>query len=549
MTPRPVLIAGGGPVGMVLALELGRRGVACVLFNDRPGIAEAPKANATGPRSMEHLRRLGVAARFRALGLPPDYPTDVTYFTRLSGHELARLRLPPWGEAVAETRAGRGPWAAPEPAHRGSQLFLEQALFERLADFPAIERRFGWRVEDFAAGADGVGVRAVEVATGREHDFAGAFLVGADGGGSRVRKALGIDLVGEGGAVRHFMGGHMVAAHVRLGPWPGGRWPAPSWQYWTVTADIRALTLAIDGRDRYVMHVQLPEKRPLDAAYVRERVEQAAGGPALREILSFVPWTAGFRLLAERYGAARVFLAGDAAHLFTPTGGLGMNTGIDDAVNLAWKLAAVQRGWAGRHLLASYEAERRPVGARNLAFSKAFADSVGLTPATPEIERDTPAGAAERAAVGARLLDHAGREFLIPGLHLGYRYDASPVIVADGTPAPADPANDYAPTARPGHRAPHLWLGDDDALHDRLGVDFTLLLLKPAPDLAAGFARAAARRGVPLAVLALDRADARDLYGADAALIRPDQIVAWRGGAAGADPGLVLDIARGAASP
>jgi 2-polyprenyl-6-methoxyphenol hydroxylase-like FAD-dependent oxidoreductase len=547
MTTAPILIAGAGPVGMVLALELGRRGVPTILFNDRPGIAGAPKANATSPRSMEHLRRLGVAARFRALGLAADYPTDVTYFTRIAGRELARLALPAWGAAVAENRRGEGPWAAPEPAHRGSQLFLEQALFERLADVPAVERRFGWRVEDVAEEAGGVSVRAVEVSTGRESRFAGAYLVGADGGGSRVRKALGIDLAGEGGAVRHFMGGHMVAAHVRLGPWPGGRWPAPSWQYWTVAPDIRALTIAIDGRDRYVMHVQLPEKRPLDDAYVKERVEQAAGGPALREILSYVSWTAGFRLLAEAYRQGRILLAGDAAHLFTPTGGLGMNTGIDDAVNLAWKLAALMQGWGGPGLLASYEAERRPVGARNLAFSKAFADSVGLTPASPEIERDTPVGAAERAAVGQRLLDHARREFLIPGIHLGFRYEGSPLIVADGTPEPADPANEYYPTARPGHRAPHLWLGDDAALYDRFGADFTLLLLRPAPALADAFRREAARRAMPLAVLDLDDERARDLYGADAALIRPDQIVAWRGNGRGADPGAILDRARGAA--
>jgi 2-polyprenyl-6-methoxyphenol hydroxylase-like FAD-dependent oxidoreductase len=540
------VIAGGGPVGMVLALELGRRGISCVLLNDRDGPTDRPKANATSPRSMETLRRLGVAARFRALGLPPDHPSDVTYFTRLSGYELARLRMPGWGAAVAETARGEGPWAGPEPAHRGSQLFLEQALFERLAEFPTIERRFGWRFERFTEEAGQVLAEAVEVATGRTETFAADYLVGCDGGGSRVRKGLGIELEGDAGVVRAFMGGSMVSAYVRLAPPAGARWPERSWQYWVVNPEVRALSIAIDGGDRYVFGFQMPQRRPLDDAYVSEMLVRACGVPALKKIISYVPWTAGYRLLAQRYGAGRVWLAGDAVHLFTPTGGMGMNTGIDDAVNLAWKLAAVAKGWAGPNLLASYEADRRPVGARNLAWSKHFADSVGTTPATPEIERDSDAGAKERAAVGQRLAAHAAHEFLIPGIHLGFRYPNSPLVWNDETPEPPDPANEYAPTARPGHRAPHVWLAPGVALYDRLGPEFTLLCLggnaAGAAEIAAGFA---ARR-VPLAVLALDDARARALYGRDYALIGPDQIVYWRGDAAPADAAALADRVRGA---
>jgi 2-polyprenyl-6-methoxyphenol hydroxylase-like FAD-dependent oxidoreductase len=540
------VIAGSGPVGMVLALELGRRGVACVLLNDRAGPTEWPKANATSPRSMEHLRRLGVAARFRALGLPPDYPSDVTYFTRISGYELARLPMPGWGAAVAETARGEGPWPGPEPAHRGSQLFLEQAMFERLADFPAIERRFGWRCESFEDRGDHVQVHAVEVARGREETLEADYLVGCDGGGSVVRKGLGIEFEGDAGIVRPFMGGSMVSAFVRMAPPAGARWPQRSWQYWVVNAEIRAVCIAVDGHERYVWGIQLPERRPLDAAYVRELVERAAGVPALKEIFSFVPWTAGYRLLAQRYGADRVFLAGDAAHLFTPTGGMGMNTGIDDAVNLAWKLAAVAKGWGGPRLLASYECDRRPVGARNLAWSKRFADSVGTTPATPALETDTDEGARERAAVGARLAAHAAHEFLIPGIHLGFRYENSPLIWPDGTKAPPDPANDYAPTARPGHRAPHAWLAHRVALYDRLGPEFTLLHLGGSGAAAGAMKSAFAARAVPLDVLALESATARALYGRDNALIGPDQFVYWRGDAAPADPLALADRVRGA---
>jgi len=545
--PRPfAVIAGGGPVGMVLALELGRRGIRCVLLNERPGPTDWPKANATSPRSMEHLRRLGVAARFRALGLPPDYPSDVTYFTRLNGYQLARLRMPGWGAAVAETARGEGPWAGPEPAHRGSQLFLEQAMFERLASFPSIERRYGWRCVGFEDKGDHVRVRAVEAAGGREEWFEADYLVGCDGGGSIVRKQLGIELEGDAGIVRAFMGGSMVSAFVRLAPPAGARWPARSWQYWVVNPEVRALCIAVDGADRYVFGFQLPERRPLDPAYVSDMLDRACGVPALREIISFQPWTAGYRLLAQRYGAGRVHLAGDAVHLFTPTGGMGMNTGIDDAVNLAWKLAAVANGWAGPKLLASYEADRRPIGARNLGWSKHFADSVGTTPATPAIETDSDAGARERAAVGARLAAHAAHEFLIPGIHLGVRYENSPIVWPDGTPPLPDPANEYAPTGRPGHRAPHVWLAPGVALFDRLGPEFTLVNLGGGGGAARDIAAAFAARKVPLAVVTLARPDARALYGADNALVGPDQHVYWRGDAAPADAGALADRVRGA---
>lgn len=540
------VIAGGGPVGMVLALELGRRGIRCVLLNDKPGPTDWPKANATSPRSMEHLRRLGVAARFRALGLPPDYPSDVTYFTRMTGWELARLRMPGWGVAVAETARGEGPWAGPEPAHRGSQLFLERALFERLADFPAIERRFGWRFERFAEHGDRIVAEATEVASGRTEAIEADYLIGCEGGSSRVRKSLGIELEGDAGIVRAFMGGSMVSAYVRLAPPPGAKWPERSWQYWFVNPEVRALCLAVDGADKYVFGIQLPRQRALDEAYVRDMVERACGVPALKEIFSFTPWTAGYRLLAQRYGAGRAWLAGDAVHLFTPTGGMGMNTGIDDAVNLAWKLAAVAKGWAGPKLLASYEADRRPVGARNLGWSKHFADSVGTTPATAAIETDTAEGARERAQVGQRLAAHAAHEFLIPGIHLGFRYANSPLVWDDGTPEPPDPANEYAPTARPGHRAPHFWLAPGVALYDRLGPEFTLLQLGGSGAPAAAIKAAFAKRGVPLDVLALENAKARTLYGRDYTLIGPDQIVYWRGDTAPADPAALADRVRGA---
>lgn len=536
----PVIIAGGGPVGMVLALELGRREIPCVLLNDRDGPSPQPKANATSPRSMEHLRRLGIAARFREMGLPAAHPTDVTYVTRLSGHELARQRLPCWRDAVAEVAVGASVWASPEPPHRCSQIYLERTLYERLADFPSIDRRYGVRLAGFVQDADGVTCSTVDVATGAEAGIRGDWLVGCDGPGSVVRKGLGIGYEGDSGIVRPMMGGVMIAVHLRLTRPAGVPWPERSWQFWTVNPDLRALFVAIDGGREFVMHIARHEEGEVDEAAAQELINRAAGCAVDCEILSISPWTAGLRLLAQRYREGRAFIAGDAAHLFTPTGGLGMNTGVEDAVNLGWKLAAVIRGWGGPALLESYEADRRPVAERNLAFSKAFADSVGLTPATPAIEEDTPEGAEERRHTGAHLLEHARREFQIPGIHLGYRYEGSAIHWPDGTDAPPDPPNSYAPTARPGHRLPHVWLEEGVALFDRLGLEFTLLDLGGDAAAVGALVTALGQADVPVEVLQVSLPDADAVFGAPLVLVGPDQHVVWRGEQAPADLAAVV---------
>jgi hypothetical protein len=243
-------------------------------------------------------------------------------------------------------------------------------------------------------------------------------------------------------------------------------------------------------------------------------------------VLARDTWTAGYSLVAERFGAGRVFIGGDAAHLFTPTGGLGYNTAVEDAVNLGWKLAAVIRGQAAPRLLESYEAERRPLAVRNTSYAKGFADSLGVEP-PPEIEDETSAGEAARRRAGEHLARHGAAEFNIPGITFGGRYDGSPAIASDGSAPPPDRANAYVPTACPGGRPPHLWLADGRSLFDAFGFEWTLLRLARHPG--AGFHHEASGLGLELATLDLALPEARDLYGADLALIRPDQIVGWRG--------------------
>jgi len=545
VTDTQVLIAGGGPVGLTVALELARHGVRCMVVNDQPETALHPKANAINARSMEHFRRYGIAPKIRAAGLPADYPTDVAYVTRLTGYEMARLRMPNSADAVAQAKAGSGPYDCAEPPHRCSQIYLEAILHGAAVAQPSIDVRFGHRLEEFRETEGGIAATVRDLANDEAYEVGAAYLIGADGGRSSVRRQLGIRYEGEAGVVRQMMGGAMLATFFRA---PRDReWlqMAPSWQYWIVTPDLRALLMSVDGGDQFVLLSRIADGADVDAIDDRELIDRAAGAPVAAEIILRQPWTAGHALLAQSYGRERVWLVGDAAHLFTPTGGLGMNTGVDDGVNLAWKLAATINGWGGPNLIPSYEADRRPIGARNLAFAKGFADSIGTFGVTPEVERESAAGEAERQRLGAHLADHGRREFIIPGIVLGVRYEGSAIIWPDGAPPTTDDPYDYIPTARPGSRAPHVWLGDGSALCDHFGAGFTLLRLAadvPVDDLLL----AARARGVPVTIVDLIEDGARERYEADLALVAPDGHVAWRGNGLPADRAALIDRIRGA---
>jgi hypothetical protein len=201
---------------------------------------------------------------------------------------------------------------------------------------------------------------------------------------------------------------------------------------------------------------------------------------------------------------------------------------VDDVSNLGWKLAAACQGWGGPRLLPSYEAERKPIAHRNTSFARAMADSIGKVELPAALDEESAAGEAARTVLGERLYRHAATEFDVPGIHLGVFYAGSPVVVPDGTPAPADDSHCYTPSAVPGARAPHVWLEDGVSIFDRFGRDFTLLRFNPrVPSEAIG---AAARElGLPLAVVDVASEEARDLYARDLVLVRPDHHVAWRG--------------------
>ena len=557
-----VLIAGGGPCGLMLANELGRRGIRCLLVDPKPGTAFNPQANATQARTMEHFRRLGIAGDVRAEGLPADHPTDIAYFTRYAGHELARLRLPTARDAVRAVKTMTGSWSAAELPHRISQKYVEAILRRHAEAWPCCDVRYGCQLEDFSETNEGVDalVQASDpgAAAGQTRVRA-RYLVGADGPRSFVRRKLGIELGGSTGVQRDFMGGKMFAVYLRAPAFAAIVKKSPAWMYVAVNHERRAFMAAVDGASEFAFHAAMHPGEDADAwtAQDAQRIfNQAVGADAPIEVLSVGTWTAGHSLVARSFQQGRVFIAGDAAHLFTPTGGLGYNTAIEDAVNLGWKLAGVIRGNSAPALLQSYEAERLPVAVRNTGYARQFADSVGLYAAGALLEREGAEGDAERARASAHLDGHARLEFNIPGVTFGARYDASPVIAHDLQPAPADVANVYTPTAKPGGRAPHAWLPDGRSLFDTFNFEWTLLVLDSeavdatgafaatsAPDPSAFIAMAKAY-GLDLRVVRLASDALRALYEAPLALIRPDQIVAWRGHDA-ADARAVLARATG----
>ena len=544
-----VLIAGGGPFGLMLANELGRRHIKCLLVDPKASTAFNPQANATQARTMEHFRRLGFAQEIRAQGLPPHHPTDITYLTRFSGIELARLRLPT-AAAPQAIKAMTGSWSAAELPHRVSQKFVEVTLRQHAEKWASNDIRYGWKLESFideslsTSSAGSVAsshpiqasiqqVNSVEPASLK---VKAKYLIGADGARSFVRHELGIAWGGATGFKRNFMGGKMLAVYLKAPHFYERNPNDRAWMYVIVNPELRAFIMSVDGVSEFAFHVQMaddPATEALTAEDAKRLFALAYGQPIDIEILSMATWLAGHALVADSFQKENIFLGGDAVHLFTPTGGLGYNTAVEDAVNLGWKLSAVLKGQAQPALLNSYEIERKPLAIRNTGYAKQFADSIGLFDADKALENISPEGEQARSIASDYLNGHARREFNIPGVTFGGRYMQSPLIVADGTQAPADAANTYLPSACPGGRPPHAWLPDGSSLFDHFNFEWTLLVLgKDNSQLAQDalkFSEAALQCHLDFKVLHFDSQELIDLYEANLVLIRPDQIVAWRG--------------------
>ncbi|MBY8823572.1 FAD-dependent monooxygenase [Sphingomonas colocasiae] len=544
-----VLIVGAGPVGMTLALELASRGIATMLAEQRGADAPAhPKCNTISARSLEIFDRLGCADGIVGCGLPPGFTNDVVYSTSYAGgHEIARLHLPSRARRWSDDRfAFDGGWPSAHRPHRASQIYLEQVLRARIAAEPLIDLRFDTEVVAAEAHDDGVRVTMREGADGSAAEPSFAYVVGCDGGRSLVRRAMGTKLVGSSAVETkiwaiYFRSKGMLAA----GP-DGG-----VWMNWIIQEQQRGTLIAIDGEELWLVHCNVPAHLTHDEFDWRPGVRALLGTDIDYEVIAAEQWRLN-RAVAENYRIGRFFLAGDAAHIWPPFGGFGMNSGVEDAASLGWMLGAVLNGWASPALLDAYEAERKPVGElvsraadEMVAQQRQAAAAEGLQ---ADVRRDDPVGARARAAIGRNIVAIDSQQFDPQGLNFGIAYSASPIIVHDDGEAPAFSVRDYRPTTVPGCRAPWFVSHDGVGLYERLGRDFALLRLDRAIAVD-GFADAATAIGLPLAVLDIGHEpQARKLYDHDLLLVRPDGRIAWRGNAMPADPAAILGVVTGRAT-
>jgi 2-polyprenyl-6-methoxyphenol hydroxylase-like FAD-dependent oxidoreductase len=541
----PVAIVGGGPVGLVLALFLDMYGVDSIVFNATETTRWHPKGSTHNSRTMEHYRRLGLSERIRMMGLPGGHPTDVAYFTRYNAYELARCVMPSTLEKLDEVSRSPSIDQVPEPIHRGNQMYVERFLLEEAASRKHIRIKFGSTV--FAVSDRGSHVSLNSKDTGGSIEtFDAQYVVGCDGGRSFIRKALGIRYSGFDSLEQAFMGGAMLSSYLRAPAlYPKYLGARKAWHYWALNNDVRSVLTTINGADEFLLMTKIEaDRQPCGPEDTIARVRAAAGDPELEvEVISQEPWTAGAALVAESFGRGRIFLAGDAVHLFTPTGGFGMNTGIDDAANLSWKLAGVMAGWGGAELMDSYEIERRPIALRNTDAAREYAKSVGSIDLPNSLEENSPRGEQARRQV-EKIIDEFGEEYASLGVQLGARYDNSPIILRDAEPPPNNLVK-YEPSSVPGGRAPHFWFGESRergaSIFDHLGNGFTLLSFVEDERLIDEFTKAARERGVPFQALRVDHPEARAMYNVYLVLIRPDQHIAWRGNETPNNPAYILD--------
>jgi 2-polyprenyl-6-methoxyphenol hydroxylase-like FAD-dependent oxidoreductase len=521
----PVLIAGGGPVGMTLGCELSRRGIACLLVERNPTTTRHPKMDITNARSMELFRRLGAVDALRAVAVPETSNFDVSWITHLTGHELHRFRYPSvsdWRRLIRERNDGSMP---AEPPMRVSQVEIEPVLQRAVQAAPMVEARWGVELQDLSQDRNVV-IATLRTADGTTEKVCCRYLVGCDGGTSRVRDCVGIRLEGQWRVQQRFLT-HFRSSDVDLLQ----RWGI-AWHYQSPAGTL----IAQNDKDIWTLQTRWPQEVAPEDVDVPALLRGFAGRDFAHEILVANAWTPHF-VVAERYGEGRVLLAGDAVHQYVPTGGYGMNTGIGDACDLGWKLAAMLHGYGDPRLLASYDLERRPVGRRNCdaarRHSEARAEIAAVYRAAGDLTAPDAGGDAARAAAGYCIAAIGNAENQSFGIELGYAYAESELICADpGADIPDDPLH-YVPTTAPGARMPSVLIsdgtGDGVPIFDRLGLWFTLACFgAPASE---ALVAAAARRGVPLEVLRIDDPDIVSVYGRGLLLVRPDQHVAWRGAA------------------
>ncbi len=544
MSASDVLIVGAGPVGLTLAIDLAWRGIDVTMVETRARAAPPePKCNHVAARTMEIFRRLGVADKIRNAGLPADYPHDISYRTSFTGQELTRIRIPCRRDRFTDKEGADCNWPTPEPPHRINQIFLEPILFEHAAAQKRIRILNRTAAEDVVVQDDGARVILRDLETGDPGRVECRFLIGCDGARSIVRKAIGAELTGDAIIQR------VQSTFIRAPDLIHRQRHERAWGTGAINPRRSGMVYAIDGRERWLVHNYLkPDEGDFDAvdrdACIRTIL--GVGSDFAYDVISREDWY-GRRLVANRFRDRSAFIVGDAAHIWVPYAGYGMNAGIADAMNLSWLLAGHLNGWAPANILDAYEAERWPITSQVSHFAMSHAEAEirrrGAIPA--EIEQEGPRGDLVRQQVGKLTYDINVQQYACAGLNFGYYYDASPIIAYDGMPPPYTMAS-FTPSTVPGCRTPHVWLKDGRSLYDAMGPEFTLLRFDQEID-AAALEAAARDRRLPLKILDLEQPNAPGLEDGRLVSSRPDQHVAWRGDRLPDDPAALIDRVRGAA--
>jgi 2-polyprenyl-6-methoxyphenol hydroxylase-like FAD-dependent oxidoreductase len=534
-----VVIVGGGPVGLVAAMDLDARGIRSVVIESRVFMA-APnvKCNHISSRTMERFRQLGIADKVRASGLPQDYPQDVAFFTTMTGTEIARILIP---SAKARKNNPVGPdanWPTPEPPHRVNQRYLEPILMEHANSLELVTLLTETDFVDFTQDADGVTTRATGK-DGEAIEIRAKYMIGADGGRSVVRKMIGSSLSGD--PVLSYVQSTLIKA-------PGlyEKMGGPAWAYYLLNPRRNGHVYSIDGKEEFLVHNYVkPDEgqgEDLDRDYFI-RTFLGVDDSFEYSVLSIQDWVAR-RLVADRFRKDRVFIAGDASHLWVPYAGYGMNAGIADGLNLTFVLAAHLNGWASEGILDAYELERQPITEQVSRFAMAHQKKIAAFDVPDSIEDDTPEGEEARKVLGQKAYDLNVQQFAAAGLNYGYSYSGSNIISYDGEEPPAYTMGSFTASTVPGCRLPHFWVADGVSLYDQLGLGYTLIAradLGRVSTLTEAFAAAQ----VPLTVLSFAPDQTPAEYKHDFIIVRGDQHVAWRGDEAPADAAGLVDLLTG----
>ena len=538
-----VIISGGGSVGLSLAAELGWRGIKCMLVEKSSSLNPHPRANAVANRTMEYYRRWGIDKLITDAGIPPDHPADYYWISSLHGKELHRISLPPF-KKIREIKDTGGyvkeehTWSPYLKTITG-QNEVEEVILNYIFTLSSVEMKFDTSLDSFVQNKEDVRGLIRNIKTNTVTEVKAKYLVACDGGKSMVRENLNINLSGRADMAK------FVSIYFRAPDFMKCHKFGTANIYFPLHKDYAGFLLNWDGGTTFTYHLMLQDRQLWNEVDPQTSIEAVLGKSTNIEIISVQPWIA-HALVADKYHNNRVILAGDAAHLFTPTGGFGMNTGVSDAIDIAWKIQAMLEGWGGKYLIDSYFKERHAIGIRNTKEAADCFDQLYSVMQYGDIlDEDSNEAITLREELSSNLKEQ-DKLIASSGTLLGYRYNNSPIIIPDGTDETLDSPRKYIPTARPGHRAPHIWLEEGVSIYDKFDKNFTLLLFNKDKNEADIFLQQAKKVNFPVKVLHIADEDAFKLYNAQLVLVRPDLMIAWRSNNYPNDIASIIDTVRGA---